>query len=206
MLCSLFTLKVFIELTGACYQVFLCSTVDSESSVQTSRTHKLPYLLNRPYTSSSHGSFFSERLWLFEHVAGWNVSGKQLVVTKTITAEREPHFGGLLSHSRRFLDQSWLDVGAVTLYFQSNNPRASFSLEYHRVHWMQGFPSKSFMLHGIWLSMAASKGWPQIANKTLCLHKFRTTDLLSETESRKLEIASHFGECGRPLPSPVGPV
>lgn len=54
---------------------------------------------------------FAERLWLFEHVAEWNVSGKLLVVTKTITAEQEPHFGGLLSHSRRFLDQSWLDVG-----------------------------------------------------------------------------------------------
>lgn len=38
---------------------------------------------------------------------------------------------------------------------------------------------------------------------------FRKTDTLSETESRKkswLEIANHFGECGPPLLSPVGPI
>lgn len=72
---------------------------------------------------------------------------------------------------------------------------------------VQTFPSCT--VYSADLAWQRSKGWPSIANKTLCLHKFRTTDLLSETESRKnswLEIASHFGECGLPLPSPVGPV
>lgn len=69
---------------------------------------------------------FAERLWFFEHVAEWIFSRKQLVVTKTITAEREPHFGGLLSHSSRFLDQSWHGVGTATLYFQSIHLEASF--------------------------------------------------------------------------------
>lgn len=59
------------------------------------------------------------------------------MVTETITAEHEPHFGGLLSHSRRFLDQSRLDVGMATLCFQSNNPKASFSVKYHRARWIQ---------------------------------------------------------------------
>lgn len=81
------------------------------------------------------------------------------MVTKTITAEHEPHSGGLLSHSKRFLDQSWLDAGAAALYFQSNNPKASsfFSLKYHRAHWMQALHSKISILHGI-LSDSAWQG------------------------------------------------
>lgn len=51
------SLKAFIELTGASYQVFVCSVVDSEAPYKTSSTHKLPYSLNCPCTSPSHGSF-----------------------------------------------------------------------------------------------------------------------------------------------------
>lgn len=71
------------------------------------------------------------------------------MVTETITAAHEPHFGGLLSRSKRFLDRSRLDVGAAALRFQSNDPEASFSVEYHRARWMQAPRSNISILHGI---------------------------------------------------------
>lgn len=43
-------------LTGASYQVFLCSVVDSEAPYKASSTQRLPYSLNCLSTSSSHGS------------------------------------------------------------------------------------------------------------------------------------------------------
>lgn len=43
-------------LTGASYQVFLCSVVDSEAPYKASSTRRLPYSLNCPSTSSSRGS------------------------------------------------------------------------------------------------------------------------------------------------------
>lgn len=119
-----------------------------------------------------------------------------------------PHFRGLLSHSKRFLDQSRLDAGAAALCFQRNNPEAS--KKYHRVLWMlKGSNVSMLARYTVWLCVKAGKGWPSTANKTQCLHKVRASDLLSETESRENswpEIASHFGEGGLPLPTPVGPV
>lgn len=90
------------------------------------------------------------------------------MVTETITAEHEPHFGGLLSHSGRFLDQSGLDAGGATLYFQSNNP----GVKYHRVQWIRAW-------YTVWQLQ------PSTANTTLCLHKRPTTDLLSERRAER---------------------
>lgn len=84
------------------------------------------------------------------------------MVTETITAEHEPHFGGLLSHSRRFLDQSRLDAGAATLCFQSNNPKASFffsssfSVKYHRARWLRALAFNALVRYE-----AAAPAWQQ---------------------------------------------
>lgn len=53
----------------------------------------------------------------------------------------------------------------------------------------------------VWLCMKGSEGWSLTANKTLCLPRVWTRDLLSETQSSEnswLGVRSHFGEGGLP--------
>lgn len=144
-------------------------------------SQRLPHPLTCPSTSSSRGPCCRNAAVVSARSRVERLR-KTTCGHPTITAEHEPHFGGLLSHSRRLLNQSWLSVSVASLCFQSCNPKAPSAVQsvLGACSALQIFPS-----------CMAAKGRLALDSKQNSVYTY--FKLLSERESRKnprLEIAS----------------